>query len=154
MAYQMKLNLQKIKDSYMEVQINAPLFFCHNLCWRFSVQFQICCLIGLAEFLLFFVMTVCFNICSNSSTSMFSIQWLKFCVLPCDREVFLLILSWFLMAASALFLKRSGTKEKRSRASHYYADIAQRFKSWVVWGGAEESLYVGCRIFYTKNKRS
>lgn len=149
MAYQMKLNLQKIKDSYMEVQINAPLFFCHNLCWRFSVQFQICCLIGLAEF--------CCSLWWQFASIFVQIQvlqWLKFCVLPCDREVFLLILSWFLMAASALFLKRSGTKEKRSRASHYYADIAQRFKSWVVWGGAEESLYVGCRIFYTKNKRS
>ena len=98
MAYQMKLNLQKIKDSYMEVQINAPLFFCHNLCWRFSVQFQICCLIGLAEF--------CCSLWWQFASIFVQIQvlqWLKFCVLPCDREVFLLILSWFLMAASALF---------------------------------------------------
>ena len=42
-------------------------------------------------------------------------------VLPCKVVVeFLLILSWFLIASA--FLKRSGTKEKRSRASHYYAD--------------------------------
>ena len=41
--------------------------------------------------------------------------------------------------ASALFLKRSGTKEKRSRASHYYADIAQRHSTPVL-------RRAGCRM--------
>ena len=63
-----------------------------------------CCLIGLLR-----------NFCSTQSD-------LKIKIWSLPEMFWLLILSWFLIASA--FLKRSGTKEKRSRASHYYADIA------------------------------